>query len=223
MRLSLPVRKYRVVTGDAGLGGPLDEVVLKCGGQLADGDGTVFGFDLTREGGEGGRGLAVGGAEEEASEDDAVLHIDPDKAASTKVGAALAGEEDIAVIANLDRDLGVGEDVIQRVGEGHVASVMEHAVGNVGSDDVFELVVAVEIARGRAVELGEEGKRGGGDAVLEEIEVEGRWWREGNGWFGGRLRLLRVGGRGWSFLGRRRVGGGNGLGGQMRGGDDCSG
>ena len=90
---------------DAGLGGPLDEVILKGRRELGDGDGTVFGFDLTREDGECRRGLAVGGAEEEASEDDAILHIDPDKTAAAEVGTTLTGHEDVAVIANLDGDL----------------------------------------------------------------------------------------------------------------------
>jgi hypothetical protein len=72
---------------------------------------------------------------------------------------------------------------------------MEHAVGNVAANDVLELTVAVEITGGRAVELAEEGERWGRDAVLEEAYVEGRWWREGNGRFLRRLRLLRVGGR----------------------------
>jgi hypothetical protein len=117
----------------------------------------------------------------------------------------------------------VRKDVVERVGERHVAAVMEHAVGDVAADDVLELMVAVEVAGGRAVELGEEGERGGGDAVLEEAYVEGRRWRERNRRFLRRLRLLRVGGRWWCFLGRGRVGGGNGLGGQTWSGDDCDG
>src|ERR1700678_834998 len=96
---------------------------------------------------------------------------------------------------------------------------MEHAVGNIGPDDVFELVVTVKIAGGRAVELGEECERRGGDAVLEKADVEGRWWREGDGRFLRRLRLLSIGRRGRCFLGGRRVRSGNGLCDEMRGGD----
>jgi hypothetical protein len=115
----------------------------------------------------GGRGFAVGGAKEEAAEDDAVLHIDPDKAAATQVRAATAGDEDVAVVVHLDGDAGAGEDLVEGVGKGHVASVMEHAVGDVGVDDVAELAVAVEVAGGRAVELSEEGEGGRGDWIQE--------------------------------------------------------
>ena len=101
---------------DAGLGGPLDEAVHEGGRELADGEGAVFDFDLAGEDGEGGRGLAVGGAEEETAEDEAVLHVDPDKGAAAEVRAALAGDEDVAVIANLDGDAGTGQDFVEGVG-----------------------------------------------------------------------------------------------------------
>ena len=124
--------------------------------------------DLAGEDGEGGGGFAVGGAEEEATEDDAILHIDPEKAAAAEVRAALAGDEDVAVIADLHGDAGAGKDFVEGVSEGHVASVMEHAVGDVGVDDVVELAVVVEVAGRRAVELGEEGEGGSGDGIEEQ-------------------------------------------------------
>ena len=209
---------------DAGLRGPLDEVVQKSGGELSDGDGAVFDFDLAGEGRKGGRRLAVGGAEEEAAEDDAVLHIDPDEAAAAEVGAALAGEENVAAIADLDGDLGVREHVVEGVGEGHVASVMEHAVGDGGAEEVFELAVAVEVAGGGTGELVEEGERGGGDGIFEEGFIVGR--RRGERHCGLLLRrCLGFVGRGWrrGLLGGRGVGGWNCLRdgvGQQSGGEE---
>jgi hypothetical protein len=170
----------------------------------------ISGFDLTREGGESRRGFTVGGVKEEAAEDDAVLHIDPDKAAAAEVGTALPGYEDVAVIANLDGNVGAGEHFVEGVGEGHVASVMEHAVGDGGVEELVELVVAVEGSGGSTVKLGEEGKGWGRDGIFEEGFVVGRRRGDGNG------RLLGLRGRWRCFLGGWRVGGGDGLGGGAR-------
>ena len=98
---------------------------------------------------------------------------------------------------------------------------MEHAVGEVGVDDVAELPVAVEVAGGRAVELGEKGEGGCGDWIQEQSFVKGRRRRERGGRLGRRFGLLLVGWRGWSFLGGRGVGGGNGLRRGAREGEGC--
>ncbi len=207
---------------DAGLGGPLDEAVHEGGRELADGDGSVFDFDLAGEDGEGGRGLAVGGAEEETAEDDAVLHVDPDKAAAAQVGATPAGDEDVAVVANLDGDAGAGEDLVEGIGKGHVASVMEHAVRDVGAEDVAELAVAVKITGGRAAELGEEGEGRSRDRVQEQSFVKGRRRRERGGRrLGRRLGPLVVWRWGRRFLGGRSFGGGDGLRGGAREVEGC--
>ena len=206
---------------DAVLGGPLNEVVHESGRELTYGDGAVFDFDLAGEDGEGGGGFAVGGAEEEATEDDAILHIDPEKAAAAEVRAALAGDEDVAVIADLHGDAGAGKDFVEGVSEGHVASVMEHAVGDVGVDDVVELAVAVEVAGGRAGELGEEGEGWSGNGIEEQRFVERRRRRERCWRWRRRFRLLLVGWRGRSFLGGGRVGGGDGLRAGTRQAESC--
>jgi hypothetical protein len=110
---------------DAGAGRPLDEVVDEGRGKLAEAEG-VF-LDLLREEIEGRGWFAVGRSEVEAAQGDAGLEVYPEKAATLEVRSLLAGDEEIAIVAELDRDAGAVESHREGVGQTHVPAVVEDA------------------------------------------------------------------------------------------------
>ncbi len=136
---------------DAGAGRPLDEVVDEGRGKLAEAE-SVF-LNLLREEVEGRGWFAVGGCEVEAAEANTGLEVDPEETAALKVRSLLAGHEEVAVLADLDRDAGAVEHHREGVGEAHIAAVVEDAAGDEEFHQLLELLVAKKIFRGRPGEL----------------------------------------------------------------------
>lgn len=169
------------VAGDdganTGAGGPLNEVSDEGRGKFAQAE-RVF-LDLLREQIEGRGGFAVGGSEEEAAEGNAGLQVDPEKGAALEVRALLAGDEEIAVVAELDRDARAIEGDREGVGEAHVAAVVEDAAWNEELHELLELLVAEKIVGGGSGELVKVREIGGRQGRLEEAGIIDRAGRQG--------------------------------------------
>ena len=140
-----------IASGDgrnSGILGPLAQVGGKSGRKLAHQQS--FFCNLVGENGDGGSGLAVGGMEIEAAEDDAVLKVNPNQTFTGEIRSVVPGEQKVAGIAELNGNGGTGEDLFKSVGKRDVPAVVKNAIGDGGVQQFAELFIAQQVFGGRA-------------------------------------------------------------------------
>jgi hypothetical protein len=115
----------------------------------------------------------------EAAESDALLHVNPHEAASLEVGSAAAGDFKIPSVADLNRDLRIGENLVERVGEHHVPAVVKHHIGDHAVHELVILLVAKHTLRLLPGVLIQELKLGAGNWVAKDGLVVVRGWNLG--------------------------------------------